>query len=135
MFLSLNHENRRGLTAAQRTALGAVLLWSLIEAPFELATSVSGAQSAALVFSKLLLVALIACACSRALLAPFARLVTLFVCGASVLAIVPALPNELRFDRIGFALSTAECALKALAIAVLISRDARLRLWSGWQRS
>jgi hypothetical protein len=135
MFLSLNHENRRGLTAMQRTVLGAVLLWSLIEAPFELATCVSGAQSAALVFSKLLLVALIACACSRASVAPLARLVTLFICGASVLAIVPSLPNELRYDRIGFALSTSECALKALAIAVLVSRDASLRLWNGWQRS
>jgi hypothetical protein len=134
MFLSLNHENRRGLTVL-RTVLGAVLAWSLIETPFELAACVSGAQSAALVLSKVLLVILIACACSRASIAPFARLIALFVCGASVLAIVPALPSEFRYDRIGFVLSTVECALKALAIAVLVTRDTGVRLWSDWQRS
>ena len=134
MFLSLNHENRRGLTVL-RTVLGAVLAWSLIETPFELAACVSDTQSAALVFSKVLLVILIACAGSRASIAPFARLIALFVCGASVLAIVPALPSEFRYDRIGFMLSTVECALKALAIAVLVSHDAGVRLWNDWQRS
>jgi hypothetical protein len=135
MFLSLNHENRRGSTVVWRAALGAVLFWSLLETPFELATCTSTAQSAALVFSKLLLIVLIAFACSRAAAAPLARLIVLFVCGASVLAIVPALPNEFRYDRIAFVLSTAECALKAFAIAVLVSRDAGVSLWGRWQRS
>ncbi|MDQ7976971.1 hypothetical protein QYH69_06895 [Paraburkholderia sp. SARCC-3016] len=134
MFLLSNPEDRRGLTVL-RAALGAVLVWSLIETPFELAACVSGAQSAALVFSKALLVILITCACTRASIAPFARLIALFVCGASVLAIVPALPSEFRYDRIGFALSSVECALKALAIAVLVSHDAGVRLWNDWQRS
>jgi hypothetical protein len=134
MFL-MNHENRRGLTVVQRTVLGAVLAWALIETPFELAACVSAAQSAALVFSKVLLAILVACACSRGPLAAFARFIALFVCGASVLAIVPALPSEFRYDGIGFVLSTVECALKALAIAVLLSRNAGVSLWNGWQRS
>jgi hypothetical protein len=135
MVLSSNRENRRGLTMVQRTALGAVLLWSLIETPFELATCVSAVQSAALVFSKLLLVILIASACSRTSLAPLARLIALFVCGASVLAIVFALPREFRYDRIAFVLSATECALKACAIAMLLSRDAGVPVWGRWQRS
>ncbi|MFC0401581.1 hypothetical protein [Paraburkholderia rhizosphaerae] len=135
MLLWSNHENRRGLTVVQRTALGAVLAGSLIETPFELSASVSATQSAALVFSKLLLVMLVACACSRASLAPLARVVTLFICGASVLAIVPALPTEFRYDRVAFVLSVVECATKAFAILALASRDTRPSLWNGWQRS
>ncbi|CAB3746586.1 hypothetical protein [Paraburkholderia solisilvae] len=135
MFLSLNDRHRRGLTALQYATLGAVLCWSLIEMPFELAASASATESAALIFSKLLLVVLIACACSRAALAPFARLIALFGCGASVLAIVPALPGEFRYDRIAFVLSAVECALKAFAIVVLAWRDDGVSLWGRWQRS
>ncbi|CAB3764811.1 hypothetical protein [Paraburkholderia humisilvae] len=135
MLLSSNRKNRRGLTVVQRAALGAVLLWSLIETPFELADCASAAQSAALVFSKLLLVILIACACSRTSVALPARLITLFICGASVLAIVPTLPSELRSDGVAFVLSVAECVLKIFAIVVLASREAGVSLWGRWQRS
>jgi hypothetical protein len=130
MILSMNDDSRRA-TPLLKATLGAVLLCSLIEAPFEVAASSNGAQAAAVVCSKLLLALLVFFACGRS---PLARLIALFVCGASVFAVVPALPGEFRYDRIGFVLSTAECALKSLAIVALL-RHTGMPTWNRWQRS
>jgi hypothetical protein len=131
MILTLNDDGQRSATPLLKAALGAVLLCSLIEAPFEVAASSSGAQAVAVVCSKLLLALLIFFACGRSSLA---RLIALFVCGASVLAVVPALPGEFRYDQIAFVLSAAECTLKSLAIVALL-RHTGLATWGRWQRS
>ncbi|HVE07582.1 MAG TPA: hypothetical protein VNE00_10050 [Paraburkholderia sp.] len=130
MILSSNDDSRRA-TPLLKAALGAVLVCSLIEAPFEVAAAANGVQAVAVVCSKLLLALLVFFACGRA---PLARLIALFVCGASVFAVVPALPGEFRYDPIAFVLSTAECVLKSLAIFALL-RDTGLATWGRWQRS
>jgi hypothetical protein len=84
--------------------------WSLIEAPLKLGVSDAPAGLLALLLSKLLVVGTGLAAVAKA---RFARETFTFICGASVLAIAPALLME--FNR-SFAMaifSTVECFGKA----------------------
>ncbi len=108
-----------------------MLAWSLIEGSVRDLASASGVQTAALIFSKLLFALLIVLACGRS---PIARGVALFVCGVSILAVVPALPDEFHIYRVAFLLSTVECALKALALVTLLSRSEGRIPWRAMAR-
>jgi hypothetical protein len=132
MSISFSDEARKGATPVQKIALGAVLACSLIETPFELEACSCGAQVAALISSKLLLTMLIFYACYRS---PVARYIALFVCGVSILAVVPALPAEYQHYRLAFLLSITECMLKALAIAALLYRGEAAASCGRWQGS
>ena len=89
--------------------------WALIEAPLELGGSINSTSLLALVASKVLI-----CLIGTAAIADlrFARQVLTFICGASLFAIVPALPLEYtRCVALGL-FSTVECLGKAVCVAL-----------------
>ncbi|REG57671.1 hypothetical protein B0G80_0296 [Paraburkholderia sp. BL6669N2] len=97
--------------------------WSLIEAPLELNGADAHAGLLALLLSKLLVVGTGLAAVAKA---RFARGTFAFLCGASVLAIAPALPMEFNHAFAIAIFSSIECFSKAacvLAFAVASSRD------------
>lgn len=97
--------------------------WSLIEAPLELNDADAHAGLLALLLSKLLVVGIGLAAVAKARLA---RETFAFLCGASVLAIAPAIPMEFNHSFAIAIFSSIECSSKAacvLAFAVASSRD------------
>ncbi|MDB5789364.1 hypothetical protein [Caballeronia mineralivorans] len=110
-----------------KTLVLVVCGWSLIEAPLELGMSDAHAGLFALLLSKLVVVGTGLAAVAKA---RFARETFAFLCGASVLAIAPALPTE--FNR-SFAMaifSTVECLSKAacvMAFGIASSREKQSR--------
>ncbi len=92
----------------------AVCCWALIEAPLELGGATNSTSLLAVMASKVLM-----CLIGTAAIANmhFARQVFAFICGASVLAIAPALPLEyVRCIPIAL-FSTVECLVKAACVA------------------
>lgn len=90
--------------------------WALVEAPLELGASINSTALLALVTSKVLL-----CLIGAAAVADlrFARRVFMVICGASLLAIAPALPLEYtRCVALGL-FSTVECLAKAICVVSL----------------
>jgi hypothetical protein len=88
--------------------------WAAIEAPLELGGSIDSTWLLVLVASKVLmgLIGMLAIANI-----PFARQVFTFFCGASVLAIAPALPLEYAHSVAIALFSTVECVGKAACVA------------------
>jgi hypothetical protein len=109
-LVELTLESKRLFKASVVVVCG----WVLIEAPLELGGSINATSLLAVVASKVLM-GLIGTAAIANL--RFARQVFTFICGASVLAIAPALPLE--YTRcLSIALfSTVECIVKAACVA------------------
>jgi len=102
---------------SERIFKGSVILvcgWALIEAPLEISGSVSSTLLLAVMASKVL-IGLIGTAAIINL--RFARQVFMFICGASVLAIAPALPLEYTHSVSIALFSTVECLGKAVCVA------------------
>jgi hypothetical protein len=99
-----------------RTLIFSVCGWSLIEAPLEFDSANLDATSLAVGVSKLILtIAAIAAAFN----VRYARGFFSFMCGASVLAIFPALPLEYTRSVLLALISTVECFMKAAYVIVL----------------
>jgi hypothetical protein len=115
-FLQRVQADAIGLARLFKTSVIVVCGWALIEAPLELIGSINSTSLLALVTSKMLMCVIGAAAIANL---RFARQVFAFICGASVLAIAPALPLE--YTRcIPIALfSTVECISKAACVASL----------------
>lgn len=92
----------------------AVCGWSLIEAPLEFCSSDDSAWLLVMAASKVLIClnGVVAIANVR-----FAREVFAFICGASILAIAPALPIEYRTCLAVALFSTVECISKGACVA------------------
>ena len=101
--------------------------WSLAEAPLELSVSDVRAGLLALLLSKLVVVGTGLAAFAKA---RFARKTFAFICGASILAIAPALPMEFNQSFAIAVFSTIECLSKAacvIAFGVASSREKQSR--------
>ncbi|MFM0085045.1 hypothetical protein P0D72_40270 [Paraburkholderia sediminicola] len=96
-----------------KTLILVVCGWSLIEAPLELGVSDAYAELLALLLSKLVVVGTGLAAVAKARLA---RGTFAFICGASVLAIAPALPMEFNQSFSIAMFSTVECFSKAACV-------------------
>lgn len=102
-----------------RALLLGICAWSLIEAPLEIGTINADMELLAVIVSKLLVTtAAIAAICDARL----ARTLFSFICGASVLAIAPALPLEYTRSVAIAALSSVECVAKAAYVIVFVWR-------------
>lgn len=88
--------------------------WTLIEAPLELGGSIGFTSMLAMAASKVLM-GLIGTATIAEL--RFAGQVFVFICGASVFAIAPALPLEYTHSVFIALFSTVECLGKAICVA------------------
>lgn len=116
---------RMRLTLVPSLLVFGVCGWSLIEAPAEFNPALGNAGIAALVISKLLWAA-IGIAAVRGIRR--ARWLFSFLCGLSLVAVVPALPVELNESVWVFSQSLIECLLKAGALLALgFSRVSRSR--------
>jgi hypothetical protein len=101
--------------------------WSLIEAPLELGVSDAHAGLLAVLLSKLAVVGTGLAAVAKV---RFARETFAFLCGASVLAIAPALLTEFNQSFAIAMFSTVECFSKAacvMAFGVASSREKKPR--------
>lgn len=110
-----------------KTLVLVVCGWSLIEAPLELGGADVHAGLLALLVSKLVVVGTGLAAVAKA---RFARGIFAFLCGASVLAIAPALPMEFNHSFAIAIFSSIECFSKAayvVAFAVTSAREKRSR--------
>lgn len=110
-----------------KTLVLVVCGWSLIEAPLELGVSDAHAVLLALLLSKLVVVGTGLAAVAKA---RFARETFAFLCGASVLAIAPALPTEFNQSFAIAIFSSVECFSKAtcvMAFGVASSREKQSR--------
>jgi hypothetical protein len=99
--------------------------WSLLEAPLELGVSNAPAALLALFLSKLVMLGTGLAAVAKV---RFARGTFAFICGASVLAIAPALPMEFNQSFTIAMFSALECFCKAacvIAFGVASSREIR----------
>jgi len=105
-----------------KTLVLVVCGWSLIEAPLELDVSDAYAGVFALVLSKLVLIGTGLAAVAKV---RFAREVFAFICGASVLAIAPALPMEFKQSFATAMFSTVECFSKAACVIAFGVASAR----------
>ena len=106
-----------------KTLVLVVCGWSLIEAPLELGITDVHAGILALLVSKLAVVGIGLAAVAKA---RFARETFAFLCGASVLAIAPALPTEFNQSFAIAIISTVECFSKAtcfMVLGVALSRE------------
>jgi len=105
-----------GLARLFKATVIVVCGWALIETPLELIGSINSTSLLAVVISKLLM-----CVAGAAAIANlrFARQVFAFICGASVLAIAPALPLEYTHCIPIALFSTVECISKAACVASL----------------
>ncbi len=106
-----------------KTLVLLVCAWSLIEAPLELGQSDVHAGLPALLLSKLVVVGTGLAAVAKA---RFARETFAFLCGASVLAIAPALPTEFNQSFAIAIFSLVECFIKAIcavAFGIASSRE------------
>ncbi|MEM5451148.1 hypothetical protein [Paraburkholderia guartelaensis] len=93
----------------------AVCCWILIETPLELSGSISSSALLAVLVSKALV-----CLTGFAAIARvrFTRHVFVFICAASVLAVVPALPLEYAHSAAIALVSTVECVAKAACVVL-----------------
>lgn len=110
-----------------KTLVLVVCGWSLIEAPLELGVSDAHTVVLALLLSKLVVVGTGFAAVAKA---RFARETFAFICGASVLAIAPALPTEFNQSFAMAMFSTVECFSKAacvMAFGVASAREKQSR--------
>jgi hypothetical protein len=110
-----------------KTLVLVVCGWSLIEAPLELGVSDAHAGLLALFLSKLVVVGIGLAAVVRV---RFAREMFAFICGASVLAIAPALPMEFNQSFAIAIFSSIECFSKAacvIAFGVASTREKQAR--------
>lgn len=110
-----------------KTLVLVVCGWSLIEAPLELGVSDAHAGLLALLGSRLVVVGTGLAAVAKA---RFARETFAFICGASVLAIAPALPMEFNQSFAIAIFSSVECFSKAacvMAFGVASSREKQSR--------
>lgn len=110
-----------------KTLVLVVCGWSLIEAPLELGGADVHAGLLALLASKLVVLGTGLAAVTKA---RFARGIFAFLCGASVLAIAPALPMEFNHSFPIAVFSSIECFGKAacvMAFAVASSREKQSR--------
>ncbi|MFM0092974.1 hypothetical protein PQR46_39565 [Paraburkholderia sediminicola] len=101
--------------------------WSLIEAPLELGVSNARAGLLALLLSKLVVVGTGLAAFANA---RFGRETFAFICGASILAVAPALPMEFNQSFAIAVFSTIECLSKAacvIAFGIASSREKQSR--------
>jgi hypothetical protein len=105
-----------------KTLILVVCGWSLIEAPLELSVSDAHAGLLALLLSKLMVVGTGLAAVAKA---RFARETFAFICGASVLAIAPALPMEFKQSFATAMFSTVECFSKAACVIAFGVASAR----------
>jgi hypothetical protein len=99
-----------------KTLVLVVCGWSLIEAPLELGVSDVHAGLVALLLSKLVVLGTGLAAVAKA---RFARETFAFLCGASVLAIAPALPMEFNHSFAIAIFSSIECFSKAACVIAL----------------
>jgi hypothetical protein len=110
-----------------KTLIVVVCGWSLIEAPLELGVSNAHAGMFALLLSKLVVLGTGLAAVAKV---RFARGTFAFLCGASVLAIAPALMMEFDQSYSIAMFSTVECFSKAacvMAFGVASSREKQSR--------
>ena len=105
-----------------KTLILVVCGWSLIEAPLELGGSDAHTVVLALLLSKLVVVGTGFAAVGKA---RFARATFAFICGASVLAIAPALPMEFKQSFATAMFSTVECFSKAACVIAFGVASAR----------
>lgn len=100
-------------------ALLLVVVWSLAEAPFEIASAATVSEKLVLLSSKAIvgLIALLAGTRIR-----WAEFVFVFICALSILAIVPGLADEMTISWSVFGWSFAECAIKAFALFAFARR-------------
>ena len=108
--VKLTHESERLFKASVVGVCG----WALIEAPLELCGSINSTSLLAVVASKVVM-GLIGTGAMANL--RIARQVFTFICGASVLAIAPALPLEYTRCLAIALFSTVECIIKAACVA------------------
>jgi hypothetical protein len=119
--------SKRGLIDTDRPAMRSHRLfkllvifvcgWSLLEAPLELGVSIDATRLLALAASKLLFVVIGVAAIANVRVA---RGVLVFICGASVFAIAPALPLEYNRSVAIAIFSTVECLGKAACVVSAI---------------
>jgi hypothetical protein len=100
-----------------RGAVVLVVIWSLVEIPVELDVSRGGVEIAALLFSKAMVVII---GFGATLGTRCASRVFAFICGMSLLAVVPALFFEMKTSPVDFFYSFVECILKALAFVTFV---------------
>ncbi len=101
----------------------AISLWSLVQAPAELASAASNAAFLALIFAKVVWIALSAASLLRV---KYTCLFFAFLCSVSLAAVVPALALEYRQSTEFFVLSLVDCNLKAgflICIGIRYFRD------------
>ncbi|WP_321574138.1 hypothetical protein [Paraburkholderia franconis] len=119
------HRSRTRLTFTPTLFVLGVCGWSLIETPAELDPSLGHLGIAALAIAKILW-AVIGVAAVRGVRR--AQWLFSFLCGLSLVAIVPGLPVELNESVWVFSQSLIECLLKAGALLALgLSRASRSR--------
>jgi hypothetical protein len=94
-------------------ALLLVVIWSLAEVPFEIATAANSDEKLAVVCSKVI-VSVIALLAERQV--RWAEFIFMFICGSSILAIVPGLADEMKISWSVFGWSFGECAIKTFAM-------------------
>ena len=102
-----------GLARPFKATVMVVCGWALIEAPLELVVSTNFTSLLAVATSKVLVRVIGAAAIVNL---RFARHVFAFLCGASVLAIAPALPLEYTISTPIALFSTVECICKAACV-------------------
>jgi hypothetical protein len=107
-----------------KTLVLVVCAWSLMEAPLELGVSDAPAGLAALLVSKFVVVGSGVAAVAKA---RFARETFTFLCGASVLAIAPALPMEFNRSIAIAVFSSIECFSKAACVIAFGVASSRIR--------
>lgn len=113
-----NHDNPASITLDHITkmTLFGVCGWSLIETPLEISVLNSSTWLLALVVSKFIVILTGAGAIARIRVA---RAIFAFICGASVLAIAPALPLVYTRSFEIEVISIVECVLKAACFCAL----------------
>lgn len=105
-----------------------VVLWSVLELPWELGAGAETAQLAALGVAKSMLVFV---AWRMVKGSAWARYGFLLLCGASILAIAPALPGEYANLPSAFVMSLGECIIKGSALVVVLLAGNKLRRFRG----
>jgi hypothetical protein len=99
---------------AMCVTIGMVCLWSILETPWEFGPADGVARIIALLLSKFMLLGAGAAAFFGL---HYARLLFLFLCGSSVIAVASSLPFEFTISHELFTLSLIECVLKAALVA------------------
>jgi hypothetical protein len=103
--------------------------WSLIETPLEIGALNLNSWLLALAVSKFIVILIGTAAIARVRIA---RAIFAFICAASVLAIVPALPFVYARSVEIAAISTVECVLKAACLCALCLLSFQKKLRKRW---